>query len=304
MNYEDVDLRYEVFPAHSIRHLTINARHHVNFVLWLGGLRVLNVMNRRCSMCDHDMRLERSSRKPDYCRLRCTNSRCRRSVGIREGSFFENKDASLLKILIVMHCFHRAISIENTAVESGLHRNTVGRYYAELHQLVAQDLENHPVHFDTVGRYQTDECLYSNLQTDVPGVLADVTVAGIYCEDSQTVVFYFVEDRSIESLIPPIREKVPRHSFVFTDKWAAYKRLKRGYRHYYVNHNRHQFSKRVWVRGVGVVRVTTNNMEGYWRRLRRRVRQTVVRSVRYLQYHMNLLTYRSLGRSIYRLIRM
>ena len=76
-------------------------------------------------------------------------------------------------------------------------------------------------------------------------------------------LFFYVERRNHETLIPLIQRFVAPGSLVFTDEFATYTCLRDlGYRHYAVCHT-YEFSHYV-IEGPYIIRVTTNHIERLW----------------------------------------
>ena len=76
-------------------------------------------------------------------------------------------------------------------------------------------------------------------------------------------LFFYVPDRSHNTLIPLIQRYVAEHSMIFTDEFATYKCLRDlGYKHYTVCH-KYEFSHYV-IEGRNIIRVSTNHIERLW----------------------------------------
>ena len=76
-------------------------------------------------------------------------------------------------------------------------------------------------------------------------------------------IFFYVLDRSHNTLIPLIQRYVAEHSMIFTDEFATYKCLRDlGYKHYTTCH-KYEFSHYV-IEGRNIIRVSTNHIERLW----------------------------------------
>ena len=112
-------------------------------------------------------------------------------------------------------------------------------------------------------------------------------------------MYYRVEDRSGASLVPPIVEHVPQGSFVYSDEWKGYNRLRdHPFYRFTVNHTAGEY---VRVEQVGPVNLTVhiNTIEGTNTWVRSKLRNRSKRTIQRLDLTLHEIMYRHSGRSLF-----
>lgn len=116
-------------------------------------------------------------------------------------------------------------------------------------------------------------------------------VLGIYDVTMKRGVLKFIPDRSAETLEAAIIKHVKPGSIIWTDCWKGYSGLKNlngvsPYLHYTVNHSRYFKDP--------VTGVCTNQVEGYWSRLKQYLRRLGVMSSPFIEEYIDQFMWRQL----------
>ncbi len=234
-----------------------------------------------CERCLTPMRLERYARaRNDHFIWRCPRSNCRMRISIRDGSFFANSKLSLMKLLKVILNFVSESPARGTAQRLRLERKIVDRFFKKIRRAYSADLVTTPLTFTGGFEYEVDELFLKHVRVG-HDLFRTQWAAGILECATGKLMYYRVPNRSGASLIPPIVQHVPRGSFVYSDEWKGYRRLRdHPYYHFRVNHSAGEYA-RVEQVGPVFINVHNNTIEGTntWVRskLRNRAKRTIAR---------------------------
>ena len=251
----------------------------------------------RCGRDLTQMRLERDPNisKDHFC-WRCPRANCRARISVRDGSFFARSHLSNRKQLKVLINFVAESSARSTALRLRINRKHVGKIYKHARRLYSTNLVTAPITFQDGFEYEADELYLRHVRVE-PGVFRKQWVAGILERATGKLVYYRVENRSSESLLPPITQRLPFGVFVYTDDWPAYRPLdEMMFLHYSVNHSAGEYARHEMVEGVPI-NVHINTIEGYNTWVRAKLRNRPRRTIQRLDVTLDEITYRCSGRS-------
>ena len=98
---------------------------------------------------------------PDGYRWRCPVSSCKKSVGIRTGSFFEKTRISLQKWLILIYWWVREYSVTDAMEEASVSKTTAIDVYQWLREICSSKLLTMTIKLGGPGKLvQIDESLF------------------------------------------------------------------------------------------------------------------------------------------------
>lgn len=262
-------------------------------------------MLRSCSN-GHELILMKLSNRSDILDGVCLQCpRCNRGKSIRAGSFFENKNLDLLKVLIIFHSFEAKLTASECSSLFNLRRRTVSTYYKKIREMIEADLEAFPIDFAVEGLWEIDETFIGHvLDTTTNEYVERQWVFGLTNRNTGETFLTLVEDRTQETLLPEILTHIPPGSVVFSDELPSYRILEEFYRHYTVNHGKKEYAREENIEGFGPTLVHTNNIEGIWKHFRALLRNKKVRIKKFLHLYTSELMFRMDGRKIFDLIRL
>lgn len=275
----------------------------MNFALRLDDEGFINVENRFCAECNVLLRPELREDEPDGVCVRCLQPNCRRFYSIREGSFFEHAHLTIAQILVIMKQFQSLASISSTAELTGASAKSVGKYYKEIRELIAMDLEMNPIQYNLGGTYEVDETFYEHLKMENGVIVDQQWVAGFLHRETGKIKIYTVSDRRRATLVPPLLACIPPQALVFSDDHRSYHSLQQTYVHRSVNHSIGEYSRPENIPNIGVVQVNISRLENVWKKLKKLIANKQCRTYPHLRSYMNVLMFFSDGRNIFDLIK-
>lgn len=273
-------------------------RHSDRFIAWLmdeGFLR----NNQLCQRCVVPMRLERDthSGSDKYC-WRCPRGWCRQRASVREGSFFAGSRLTLRKQFRILINFVAESSSLGTALRVRVNRSSVRDFFDRCRRRYSAELVTEPITFNYGYEYEVDELLIKHVR-DGHGHHIRQWVAGIYERQTRKCLYYRINDRSTPSLIPPIVERIPQGSFVYSDDWRPYRQLPHhNFYHFHVNHSGNEYVRVEHVGPVDLV-VHINTLEGLNNMVRGKLRNRSRRTLARLDLALDEIAYRHSGRSLF-----
>lgn len=143
----------------------------------------------------------------------------------------------------IICCFCEGMKVSTCARHLGFSKSNVINYYDNLRGCYRDDLDSEPIRFFSHGPFEVDEVQIRHVQ------LSDSQFSNLWIFDileRQTGIYWgtIVPNRSSETLISHICEKIPPSAIVFSDDWAAYRPLrKEGFAHFSVNHSNGEYSR-------------------------------------------------------------
>ena len=287
---------------YSLDMINFHSRTALGFVKWLQREGFLKT-SMDCEHCHLPMRLESSGHFVlDKVCWACPRRGCHSRISVRHGSFFWNSRLSLKKQLQVCQCFASDCSVASTARLTGVSRSKVTNYFDNLRGLYQDELSTSPIVFDAHGEYEVDEVQIKRVK--VRRHLYKIQwVAGILERETGMVKLYMVEDRSTESLIPPILASIPVGNFIYTDEWRSYSELdRRPFLHFSVNHSAGEYARDEQLFGL-TLHVHINSLEGINNFIRSRLKAKSRRNLDRIELILSEIMYRKSCRSLYQPIK-
>jgi transposase-like protein len=225
-----------------------------------------------CTCCKTNMRLEAHNSALDKYSWRCINVECKKfrtTSSLRKGSFLQNFRITLQDSLRLMFSWADGTTIVKASEHTGLHKETVGKFYDSLRSVCRTYFQFNPVSLGGEKKIvQIDESCFSGKpkynrgrrgnQCWVFGLLEIGTLPyrSFLC---------VVPDRSSATLFPIINKVVIRGTTIHSDEWRAYCGLDSLlYPHYTVNHSLEYVNKDTGAH--------TQNIESFWAKAKYRVK--------------------------------
>jgi transposase-like protein len=242
--------------------------------------------------------MEYFNRYEDGVVWRCSNNACRRYQSVRGGSFFAASHLPLATQIRLIILFVSEGTAKSAAKLLDISRQTVSNYFMECRRMYAAELAANPITFTHGGEYEADECLIKQVKVGAH-VLDVVWVQSILERHTGKVFLHRILNRSRPSMVPPIQQRVPAHSVVFTDEHASYGNLGHiGYHHASVNHSQGEYQR--WGVVAGVNRnIHINGCEGINSLIRRWLTYKSRRTIDNLDLVLSEIMYRKSGRSLF-----
>lgn len=255
--------------------------------------------NMNCEHCLSPMRLEKDKKaRIDHYLWRCERLNCRCRISIRDSSFCANSKLSLRKLLKIMMNFVSESSAKSTAARNRVSRLRVGKFFDKMRRAFSEALVTSPLTFNSGFEVEVDELYLKHVRLP-DNNFRKQWVMGLFERSSGKCRYFRVEDRSADSLVPPIVAHVPRGDFVYTDEWRAYRRLRDyPFYHFTVNHSAHEYARAVQV-GPIEVNVHINNLERLNAWVRAKLRNRSKRTLERLDLVLDEIMYRKSGRSLF-----
>ena len=225
-----------------------------------------------CTYCKENMRMEVHNSALDKYFWICINLNCKKfrtTLSIRNGSFLKKFKITLQESLLLIFSWADGTTIIKASEHTGLHRETMGKFYSAVRSVCRMYFKNNPVLLGGEGKIvQIDESCFSGRakynrgrrgsQLWVFGLLE----VGTYPYRSFLCV---VPDRSSATLLPIINNIVIKGTTIHSDEWRAYQGLNSLlYSHYTVNHSLGFIDKDTGVHTQGI--------ESFWSKVKYRVK--------------------------------
>ena len=238
-----------------------------NIIDWLLKLGLLlNLSGCACKFCESGTFGFRkdSSYGTDGCCWRCSNKSCNKKVSLRKGTWFENHNLTLEKILHITYFWVYKCNQDFVIHELEICQRTITDWYNFAREVCTVYLENHGS--GVVGGpgkvVEIDESKFGKRKYHKGRRVDGVWVFGGIERDSKRCFFASVEDRSADTLVSLIKEHIAPGTTIISDCWKAYSSLgKEGYQHLTVNHSLNFVDPDTGAH--------TNTIESTWRALKR-----------------------------------
>ncbi|KAI4293354.1 hypothetical protein PAPHI01_2628, partial [Pancytospora philotis] len=171
-------------------------------------------------------------------------SKYRTTLSVRHGSIFSGSKVNMYRLFKIIYLWSKEISIKNARQFISVTRKTIDEMYAQLRQIVVQEIQREPIRLGGYGvQCQVDESLFVHKQKYHVGRVAEeqIWVFGIADTSRSPCIGFMqiVDDRTEESLLPIIAEICRPGTTIASDMWRAYLNLSRklGFEHRMVNHS-------------------------------------------------------------------
>lgn len=164
-----------------------------------------------------------------YCFL-C--NRCNFKFSVKRGTFWERSTFTPKDIILII--FGLSMNMTNNEIVhiSDNYDRTISKWCTNVRRLIAHWFKNTIKQF--TGVVEIDEsCFYANRRKN------ECWAFGFYERHTGCTYMVPVKVRTMESLLPIIRERCAPGCTIISDQWSAYSKLSDlGYYHYTVDHSR------------------------------------------------------------------
>lgn len=191
---------------------------------------------------------------------------CGTRMSVRKGTFFEKSKLHIHTILQIMFDFVSQTPVTTSANFSGVSTGVAIQWFEYCRDICTSKLLKDKKKLGGTGHIvEVDESLLFKRKNNVGRVSRQEWVIGFYDRTAKLGFLRQIPDRTAVTLEAAILENVEPGSTIFTDEWRSYSRLTSlGYQHGTVNHSEHFVDP--------VTGVCTNSIEGYWSRIKRKVK--------------------------------
>lgn len=214
--------------------------------------------------CGHSMNFQKRTDAADGVTWRCC--KCKKRKSIRTGTFFEKSRLRLSTILEIMFDFVCELPVTTSMALNGIQSEAAVHWYENCRDVCSRLLLQQPQQLGgPQHEVQIDETLLFKRKNGVGHVVERIWVVGFYDNTVKRGSLVRVPDRSMQTLTEVIQNRVAPGSIIFTDQWASYRHLNSlNFFHFTVNHRTNFVNP--------ATGVTTNNVEAFWSRIKRRLK--------------------------------
>jgi transposase len=195
------------------------------------------------------------------------------------GTIFHKSDTPLTKWFFAIYLFANSkngVSAKELERHLGVTYKCAWRIAKQIRRLMQQN------HDKLTGIVEADETYIGGRSNNENRFLNKTAIVGIAQRKGQARAI--VADADATTAIPYLRSNITSSTTVFTDESRIYSRVKREFRHEFVNHSKKEF---------GRGNVNTNTIEGFWSQLKRSLHGTYhAVSPKYLQLYVNEFVFR------------
>lgn len=225
---------------------------------------------RKCTDCGKDecVTLVKRADKVNFLwQLMCR--KCRKRTCISINTWFESSRLSIQQSILIVACWIRNYTVEETASESGVNMNTVVEYFNFCREVCYVIVTNNSVPIG--GEDKVVEVEESHIITRKHGKgrllkneAEQMWVFGGIERESKKCFIVRVHSREKNTLVPLVKHFVLPGTKVITDGWQSYQSLKEeGFQDEFVNHSLQFVSSEGSLRHTG-----TQNTERLWKSLK------------------------------------
>ena len=176
---------------------------------------------------------------------------------IKHCKLSRNKQLELIKYFV------SGTTARTAADLTGIHRNSVVRFFHKLRVKIALKQQNRNEQF--CEKIELDESYFGGTRKGKRGrgAAGKVAVFGILKRGGK-VYTQIILDAKTDTLMPIIRQKIEPDSIVYTDCWRAYNALDVSeFKHYRINHSKLFAKKHNHINGI----------ENFWNQAKRHMRK-------------------------------
>ena len=194
-----------------------------------------------CSQCHSNMALVRSNVSDGY------QWRCRSTTGnihdvrrsIRNGTWFEKSRLSIRQIIKLTYYWVEAYPQRIVLHEMRISSHTLVDWYNFSREVCTNIIMESEKKIGGIGKIvEIDESKFGKRKYNKGKRVDGQWVFGGVCRETKECFLYTVEDRSKETLLALIKEKIEPGTTIHSDCWKSYNCLDdEGYHHLSVNHS-------------------------------------------------------------------
>lgn len=173
-----------------------------------------------------------------YCR------KCSSHFSLYHGTILTRAHIDPPTFLALAYCWINCYSLENTAAECCVNKNTVTNYFSSFRDSVVTELTDgeQPVIGGKDLNVEIDETLISRRKYHRGRLLQSVWVFGGICRETKDVFALIVPDRTAPTLLNEISNYIAPGSIIHSDSWPSYNKIEeiegKDYTHFCVNHSK------------------------------------------------------------------
>ena len=181
----------------------------------------------------------------------CPKRGCQKTISAKTNTWFSNSKISIKKSLILTYCFVTKCEIKRACIETSgrsygrvnTSLETVCDLYSYCREVCVDSLYSGDSIVKIGGincTVEIDESKFGRRKYNKGRIVEGQWVLGGICRESRECFLVPVSDRSSDTLIPIILERVEKGTIIITDEWRPYNKLNElGYTHKTVNHSEH-----------------------------------------------------------------
>lgn len=220
--------------------------------------------NGKCEKCNGKYMVFTDNYKKSNRYLKCEH--CGNKKSIFHKSIFTRSKLKICQILHLIYCWAVKMGREQAAHECNASPKAVTNFYETLRQTCVD--WNEEVNQTPIGgpncTVEIDESLMSTRKNHAGRILSQHWIFGGICRETNERFVLSVPDRSSQTLLPIIQDRIAPNTQINSDSWKAYNsinQLPQNYTHATVNHSLNFVDP--------VTKTHTQRVERMWREVKR-----------------------------------
>lgn len=172
----------------------------------------------------HQMKLSFSDEKVEW---QCFNQQCSTSNGIRENTWLEHTKTPLLQVAHFIYCWAKQWTSQKFCTERlNMSIPTIADLNEHLCEVCAWRIKKDDSMIGGEGLVvEIGEFFFFRQKNGASRVLSDHWIFGGICRKTKKCFLVQVSDRSAETLMPIIRQRIKPGSKIVSDQWQVYKNI-------------------------------------------------------------------------------
>ena len=189
---------------------------------------------------------------------------CHNRVSILHNSIFTRTKLPIGTVLKIIYCWVYKYPCRMAEHECGVKNECITNFYSCLQNVCK--LYNDTFFYSIGGEglsVEIDETINARRKYNKGRISPQCWVFGGICRETKIAFAQIVPNRSSETLIPIIQERIMDGSTLYSDEWRSYdiiEKLNNNYHHYTVNHSKYFVDPDT--------RAHTQNIESFWNELK------------------------------------